>query len=114
MGPIGLKAHLAPFMADHPWSPPGGRPPQWARVPSPQRSSARPASRRFRGCYITMMVVMEGATEVAILNANYVASPLAALPGALHRQPGVPMVHPRHPPDQAATGISEVDIAKRA
>ena len=55
------------------------------------------------------------ATQVAILNAKRCQQAEGSLPGALRRQerPRRPRVHSRHPPDQAATGIAEIDIAKR-
>jgi glycine dehydrogenase len=68
--------------------------------------------------YIAMLggAGVKKATQVAILNANYVAKPAeGALPGALHRQNG----RVAHEcildirPIKAATGISEIDIAKR-
>ena len=57
------------------------------------------------------------ATEVAILNANYIAARLdAALPGALHRQRTAASrtsASSTSAPIKAATGIAEIDIAKR-
>jgi glycine dehydrogenase len=120
MGPIGLKAHLAPFMANHVVA--GDR-----QRGSPQRGPGRRLRRPLRlrlsilpisWMYITMMGGrgLTAPPKTAILNANYVASEAqGTLPGALHRQQGPrrPRVHPRHPPHQGATGIAEMDIAKR-
>jgi glycine dehydrogenase len=69
MGPIGVKAHLAPHLPGHPEMGGGGR--------SRARPSARPRSCRFPG----PMCLMGGegltqATKVAILNANYIAARL--------------------------------------
>ena len=80
MGPIGLAAHLAPFMADHVVQPTGGaeRPNlgQGAVSAAPFGSaSILPIS----WMYIAMMggEGLKQATEVAILNANYLAARLA-------------------------------------
>jgi glycine dehydrogenase len=116
MGPIGLKAHLAPFMANHSVQPISGpHAGQGAVAAAPWGSaSILPIS----WMYIAMMggSGLTRATKVAILNANYIASRL---------QPHYPVLytgsHGRvaHEcildirPVKAATGISEIDIAKR-
>ena len=85
MGPIGVKAHLAPFAPGHLLAADRvGR--QGAVSAAPFGSaSILPIS----WMYITMMggSGLKQATEVAILNANYVAARLKDhYPGALHRQ----------------------------
>jgi glycine dehydrogenase len=76
MGPIGLKAHLAPFMANHRVQPISGpHAGQGAVAAAPWGSaSILPIS----WMYIAMMggSGLTRATEVAILNANYIASRL--------------------------------------
>ena len=119
MGPIGLKAHLAPFMADHVVTPTSGegRPNagQGAVSAAPFGSaSILPISYM----YITMMGGrgLTRATEVAILNANYVASQLNAHYPVLYTGSQGRVAHEcilDIRPIKAATGISEVDIAKR-
>ena len=119
MGPIGLKAHLAPFMADHVVAAtgPDGRPNagQGAVAAAPFGSaSILPIS----WMYITMMGGrgLKRATEVAILNANYVASRLQAHYPVLYTGSQGRVAHEcilDIRPIKAATGISEVDIAKR-
>ena len=113
MGPIGLKAHLAPFMADH------------VMAPSAQRAGAVSAAPwgsasilPISWMYITMMggAGLTRATEVAILNANYIAGRLAphypvVYTGAQGRVAHECILDIR--PIKAAAGISEVDIAKR-
>ena len=119
MGPIGVKAHLAPFLPDHPvvkgldlarrddgkgavaaapWGSPSILPISWA--------------------YIAMMGAdgLRRATEVAILNANYVARRLA---------PHYPIVYTGENgmvaheciidlrAIKAATGVTAEDVAKR-
>src|SRR5688500_19057563 len=80
MGPIGVKAHLAPFLPDHPVvtgvNPYDGEHSVGAVSAAPWGSAAiLPIS----WAYIAMMGSpgLTRATEVAILNANYVAARLA-------------------------------------
>ncbi len=80
MGPIGVKAHLAPFLPDHPVvtgvNPYDGDHSMGAVSAAPWGSaSILPIS----WAYIAMMggPGLTRATQVAILNANYVASRLA-------------------------------------
>ncbi len=119
MGPIGLAAHLAPFMADHVVQPTGGaeRPNlgQGAVSAAPFGSaSILPIS----WMYITMMggEGLEQATKVAILNANYLAERLKDHYPVLYTGSKGRVAHEcilDIRPIKAATGISEVDIAKR-
>jgi glycine dehydrogenase len=119
MGPIGLKAHLAPFIADHVVQPTGGaeRPHrgQGAVSAAPWGSaSILPIS----WMYIAMLggAGLKRATEVAILNANYVAARLTAhypvlYTGACGRVAHECILDIR--PLKANSGIAEIDIAKR-
>ncbi len=119
MGPIGLAAHLAPFMADHVIQPTGGseRPNlgQGAVSAAPFGSaSILPIS----WMYIAMMGGdgLKRATEVAILNANYLAARLADHYPVLYTGSKGRVAHEcilDIRPIKAATGVSEVDIAKR-
>ncbi|BAL24548.1 aminomethyl-transferring glycine dehydrogenase [Azoarcus sp. KH32C] len=119
MGPIGLAAHLAPFMADHAVAGTGddSRPNkgQGAVSAAPFGSaSILPIS----WMYIRMMggTGLKRATEVAILNANYVASRLGEHYPVLYTGSQGRVAHEcilDIRPIKAATGISEVDIAKR-
>jgi len=116
MGPIGLKAHLAPFMANHVVQtidgPHGG---QGAVSAAPFGSaSILPIS----WMYIAMLggAGVKRATAVAILNANYVASRLDAHYPVLYKGTNGRVAHEcildvRQ--IKAATGIAEIDIAKR-
>jgi len=116
MGPIGLKAHLAPFMANHAVQgvagPHGG---QGAVSAAPWGSaSILPIS----WMYITMMggAGLTRATEIAILNANYVAARLkdhypVLYTGAQGRVAHECILDVRA--IKAQTGIAEIDIAKR-
>ena len=119
MGPIGLAAHLAPFMADHVVQPTGGadRPNlgQGAVSAAPFGSaSILPIS----WMYIAMMggEGLKQATQVAILNANYLATRLKDHYPVLYTGSQGRVAHEcilDIRPIKAATGISEVDIAKR-
>ncbi|MBS0346587.1 MAG: aminomethyl-transferring glycine dehydrogenase [Proteobacteria bacterium] len=119
MGPIGLKAHLAPFMADHAVAPTGAE-------DRPNAGQGAVSAAQFGSAsilpiswmYITMMGGrgLKRATKVAILNANYVASQLSAHYPVLYTGSQGRVAHEcilDIRPIKAATGISEVDIAKR-
>jgi len=113
MGPIGLKAHLAPFMADHVFVPGTERPGAVSAAPWGS-ASILPIS----WMYITMMGAhgLRRATEVAILNANYIASRLAPHYPVLYTGANGRVAHEcilDVRPIKAACGVSEVDIAKR-
>ncbi|MCF8198687.1 MAG: aminomethyl-transferring glycine dehydrogenase [Sulfuritalea sp.] len=116
MGPIGLKAHLAPFMANHAvQSIAGPHDGQGAVSAAPWGSaSILPIS----WMYITMLggSGLTRATEIAILNANYVAAHLkdhypVLYTGKLGRVAHECILDIRA--IKAATGIAEIDIAKR-
>ena len=116
MGPIGLKAHLAPFMANHAvQSVPGPHGGQGAVSAAPWGSaSILPIS----WMYVTMMggAGLTRATEIAILNANYVAARLkdhypVLYTGSRGRVAHECILDVRA--IKAATGVAEIDIAKR-
>jgi glycine dehydrogenase len=119
MGPIGLAAHLAPFMADHVVTPTGDE-------TRPNKGQGAVSAAPFGSAsilpiswmYITMMggEGLKRATEVAILNANYLAARLADHYPVLYTGSAGRVAHEcilDIRPIKAATGISEVDIAKR-
>ncbi len=119
MGPIGLKAHLAPFMADHVVQPTGDA----GRVNAGQGAvSAAPFGSASILTISWMYLAMLGgagvkkATQVAILNANYVAQKLTAHYPVLYVGTNGRVAHEcilDIRPIKAATGIAEIDIAKR-
>lgn len=119
MGPIGVAAHLAPFMADHAVSPtgPDERPNagQGAVSAAPFGSaSILPIS----WMYIRMMGMagLTQATRTAILNANYISSRLKAHYPVLYTGSQGRVAHEcilDIRPIKTASGVSEVDIAKR-
>ncbi len=119
MGPIGLKAHLAPFMADHAVQPTGS--PERAHRGQSAVSAAPWGSASIlpiSWMYIAMMggQGLRRATEVAILNANYLAQRLSASYPVLYTGQNGRVAHEciiDIRPLKAATGITETDIAKR-
>ena len=116
MGPIGVKAHLAPFLANHPLVPLAGpRPGNTAVAAAPWGSCG---ILPIPWMYITMMGG-EGllqATRVAMLNANYIAARLAPHYPVLYTGRNGMVAHEciiDIRPLKQATGISEEDVAKR-
>ncbi|NJD34674.1 MAG: aminomethyl-transferring glycine dehydrogenase [Betaproteobacteria bacterium] len=116
MGPIGLKSHLAPYMANHAVQAVAGpHAGQHAVSAAPWGSaSILPIS----WMYITMMggAGLTRATEIAILNANYVAAKLkdhypVLYTGSQGRVAHECILDVRA--IKAATGVAEIDIAKR-
>jgi glycine dehydrogenase len=117
MGPIGMKAHLAPFMAGHVFAPDGAD-----TVGTMGAVSASPFGSasilNISWMYIAMMggQGLKRATEVAILNANYVAGRLDAHYPVLYKGTHGRVAHEcilDVRAIKAATGIAEIDIAKR-
>ena len=116
MGPIGLKAHLAPFMANHVVQPIDGPHAGQSAVSAAPWGSA--SILPISWMYIAMLggKGLKRATEVAILNANYVASQLNADYPVLYTGKNGRVAHEciiDIRPIKAATGIAEIDIAKR-
>ncbi len=105
MGPIGVKAHLAPFLPGEdgavsaaPWGSASILPVSWM--------------------YITLLGAagLRRATEVAILNANYIAARLGAHYPVLYAGSQGRVAHEcilDIRAIKAATGVTESDIAKR-
>ncbi|MBI4990411.1 MAG: aminomethyl-transferring glycine dehydrogenase [Rhodocyclales bacterium] len=127
MGPIGLKAHLAPhapghvFATAHPTSPPGHLLAA-DRVGAQGAVSAAPFGSAsilpISWMYIAMLggTGLTRATQVAILNANYVAARLQAHYPVLYTGSHGRVAHEcilDIRAIKAATGIAEIDIAKR-
>jgi glycine dehydrogenase len=115
MGPIGVKSHLAPFLPNHVVRPQedlvkGGA------VSAAQFGSA--AILPISWAYIYMMggYGLKRATEVAILNANYIATRLEGNYEVLYKGQNGRVAHEcivDIRPLKEATGITEEDIAKR-
>ncbi|BBO55868.1 aminomethyl-transferring glycine dehydrogenase [Cobetia sp. AM6] len=116
MGPIGIKAHLAPFVSNHVVTPLEGVKPECTAVSAAAFGSA--AILPISWAYIKMMGAqgLREATELAILNANYIATRLDGHYPVLYRGKNGTVAHEciiDIRPLKAASGISEEDIAKR-
>ncbi|MDU6925059.1 aminomethyl-transferring glycine dehydrogenase [Franconibacter helveticus] len=116
MGPIGVKAHLAPFVPGHSVVQIEGILTRQGAVSAAPFGSA--SILPISWMYIRMMGSegLKQASQVAILNANYIATRLkSAYPVLYTGRDG----HVAHEcildirPLKEATGISELDIAKR-
>ncbi|MCZ2173643.1 MAG: aminomethyl-transferring glycine dehydrogenase [Burkholderiales bacterium] len=114
MGPIGLKAHLAPYAPGHLLAA--------DRVGAQGAVSAAPFGSAsilpISWMYIAMLggTGLKRATEVAILNANYVAARLKDHYPVLYTGSHGRVAHEcilDIRAIKAATGIAEIDIAKR-
>jgi len=115
MGPIGVRAHLAPFVANHPVIPIDGPQPQNGAVSAAPWGSA--SILPISWMYIAMMgPQLADASEVAILAANYLAQHLSGAFPVLYTGRNERVAHEcilDLRPLKAATGISEEDVAKR-
>ena len=116
MGPIGVKAHLAPFVANH----------SVVKLPGPLAANTAVSAAPWGSAgilpiswmYIAMMGAegLRRATEVAILSANYMATKLAPHYPVLYTGRNGMVAHEciiDIRPLKQRSGISEEDIAKR-
>ena len=116
MGPIGMQAHLAPFKANHAVVPVHNAPNACSAVSSAPYGSA--SILPISWMYITMMGrdgLLE-ATNLALLNANYVADQLKSDYPVLYAGKNGRVAHEciiDIRPLKEDTGITESDIAKR-
>jgi len=115
MGPIGVKAHLAPFVANHPVVELQGPDPRNGAISAAPWGSA--SILPISWMYIAMMgPQLREATEVAILSANYLAKRLGEAFPVLYSGRNGRVAHEciiDLRPLKAQTGISEEDVAKR-
>ena len=116
MGPIGVKAHLAPYVANHMVVPLDGPNPENDAVSAAPWGSA--SILPISWTYIALMGAsgMRQATEVAILNANYIAQQLGEAYPVLYSGRNGRVAHEciiDIRPLKVASGVSEEDIAKR-
>ncbi|WP_088330416.1 aminomethyl-transferring glycine dehydrogenase [Lacimicrobium sp. SS2-24] len=116
MGPIGVKSHLAPFLPNHPVVKIPGTGENNGSVSAAPWGSASILPISYM--YIKMMggEGLRKATEVAILNANYVAKQLSGHYPVLYKGRNDRVAHEciidlRQLKE--ASGVTEVDIAKR-
>ena len=116
MGPIGVGKHLAPFLPNNPVQPIEGLSKDNDTVSSASWGSATILP--ITWMYIAMMGEsgLKKATQVAILNANYLAKHLAPHYPVLYTGRNNRVAHEciiDMRPLKEATGVSEEDIAKR-
>lgn len=116
MGPIGIKAHLAPFVANHPVVGIDGPNPENGAVSAAPWGSA--SILPISWVYIALMggEGLRKATEVAILNANYLAKKLGTHYPVLYSGRNGRVAHEciiDIRPLKEASGITEEDVAKR-
>lgn len=116
MGPIGVKSHLAPFLPNH----------AVAKLEGPLAGNSAVSAAQFGSAgilpiswaYIAMMgsVGLRQATEIAILNANYMAKKLSGHFPILYTGRNDRVAHEcivDLRPLKEASGVTEVDVAKR-
>jgi glycine dehydrogenase len=115
MGPIGVKAHLAPFLPGHPFTD-GANASAVGPVSAAPYGSASILTISY--LYILMMggAGLTRATEIAILNANYIATRLDPHFPVLYRNARGRVAHecivdPRSL--KVSSGVTVDDIAKR-
>ncbi|GAB5415469.1 MAG: aminomethyl-transferring glycine dehydrogenase [Congregibacter sp.] len=116
MGPIGVGAHLAPFLPSHPVSPVPGLDADNDTVSATPYGSA--SILPISWAYIALMGSsgLEQASKVAILSANYIAKRLEGHYPILYKGRGGTVAHEciiDIRPIKEASGIGEEDIAKR-
>jgi glycine cleavage system P protein (glycine dehydrogenase) len=116
VGPIGVGAHLVPFLPNHPLNPAAGPPTGSGPIAAAPWGSAGILA--ISWMYIRMMggAGLRSATEVAILNANYIATRLSGhypvlYTGATGRVAHECILDTRVMKQE--TGIEVDDIAKR-
>jgi glycine dehydrogenase len=114
MGPIGVKAHLAPFLPGHPVKNDG------TDLIGPVSAAPFGSASILTISYVYILMMggqgLIRATEIAILNANYVAKRLDPHFPVLYRNANGRVAHeciidPR--PLKASCGVTVDDIAKR-
>ena len=120
MGPIGVQSHLAPFLPDHPVvsgvNPAAGRDGTIGPVSAAPWGSA--SILPISWAYIVMMggAGLRRATEIAILNANYIAKRLDPHYPVLYTGKNGFVAHEcivDLRPIKEACGITNEDVAKR-
>ncbi|NND56357.1 MAG: aminomethyl-transferring glycine dehydrogenase [Xanthomonadales bacterium] len=116
VGPICVGKHLEPFLPGHSIVPIGGQSEKNRAVSAAPWGSA--SILPISWAYITMMgrKGMKKATQVAILNANYIASKLAGAYPVLYTGRNGRIAHEciiDLRPFKESCGISEEDVAKR-
>jgi len=115
MGPVAVAAHLAPFLPGHPLVKTGGEAGIGPVAAAPYGSAS---ILLISWAYIALMGPdgLQRASEVAVLNANYLAYRLAPYYDILYRGDNGRVAHEfilDLRPFRQRAGISELDVAKR-
>ncbi|WP_121251653.1 aminomethyl-transferring glycine dehydrogenase [Nocardioides ferulae] len=116
VGPVGVRAHLAPYLPSHPMHPDEGARDGIGPISAAPYGSA--GILPISWAYVRMMGAagLTRATAVAVLAANYVAARLAEHYPVLYRGHGGLVAHEcilDLRPLTKATGVSVDDVAKR-
>ncbi|TXC98235.1 aminomethyl-transferring glycine dehydrogenase [Streptomyces sp. ISID311] len=116
VGPVGVRAHLAPYLPNHPLQPAAG--PETGVGPISAAPWGSAGILPISWAYVRLMggEGLKRATQVAVLSANYIAKRLEAHYPVLYTGPGGLVAHEciiDVRPLTKATGVSIDDVAKR-
>ncbi len=116
VGPVGVRAHLAPFLPNHPLAPEAGPATGVGPISGAPYGSA--GILPISWAYVRLMggVGLTRATEVAVLNANYIAARLRDHYPVLYSGPGGVVAHECILDVRGITketGVTVDDVAKR-
>lgn len=116
VGPVGVRAHLAPYLPNHPLQPSAG--PETGIGPVSGAPWGSAGILPISWAYVRLMGAegLRRATQVAVLGANYIAKRLEPHYPVLYTGPGGLVAHEciiDVRPLTKATGVSIDDVAKR-
>ncbi|MHC0432853.1 aminomethyl-transferring glycine dehydrogenase [Streptomyces sp. O3] len=116
VGPVGVRAHLAPYLPNHPLQPAAG--PQTGVGPVSAAPWGSAGILPISWAYVRLMggEGLKRATQVAVLGANYIAKRLEPHYPVLYTGPGGLVAHEciiDLRPLTKATGVTVDDVAKR-
>ncbi|MGW7556698.1 aminomethyl-transferring glycine dehydrogenase, partial [Streptomyces rimosus] len=116
VGPVGVRAHLAPYLPNHPLQPSAG--PETGVGPISAAPWGSAGILPISWAYVRLMggAGLKRATQVAVLGANYIAKRLEPHYPVLYTGPGGLVAHEciiDVRPLTKATGVSIDDVAKR-
>ncbi|MFE6759837.1 aminomethyl-transferring glycine dehydrogenase [Streptomyces sp. NPDC057684] len=116
VGPVGVRAHLAPYLPNHPLQPAAG--PETGVGPISAAPWGSAGILPISWAYVRLMggEGLKRATQVAVLSANYIAKRLEPHFPVLYTGPGGLVAHEciiDLRPISKTTGVSVDDIAKR-
>ncbi|MEU6218498.1 aminomethyl-transferring glycine dehydrogenase [Streptomyces sp. NPDC047022] len=116
VGPVGVRAHLAPYLPNHPLQPAAG--PETGVGPISAAPWGSAGILPISWAYVRLMggEGLKAATQTAVLSANYIAKRLEPHYPVLYTGPGGLVAHEciiDLRPLTKATGVSVDDVAKR-